>query len=48
VKDKGVLRLTRKYLEAGVMAKGVMMEVGEGTPQGGPRMPLLANILLAF
>lgn len=46
VKDKRVLRLIRKYLEAGVMVNGVVMEVGEGTPQGGPVSPLLANILL--
>jgi group II intron reverse transcriptase/maturase len=46
VKDKRVLRLIRKYLVAGVMMNGVVMEVEEGTPQGGPLSPLLANILL--
>jgi group II intron reverse transcriptase/maturase len=46
VKDKRVLRLIRKYLEAGVMVNGVVMDVEEGTPQGGPLSPLLANILL--
>jgi RNA-directed DNA polymerase len=46
VKDKRVLKLIRKYLEAGVMVNGVVMEVEEGTPQGGPLSPLLANILL--
>jgi len=46
VKDKRVLKLIRKYLEAGVMVNGVVMDVEEGTPQGGPLSPLLANILL--
>jgi len=46
VKDKRVLRLIRKYLAAGVMVNGVVMEIGEGTPQGSPLSPLLANILL--
>lgn len=46
VQDKRVLRLIRRYLEAGVMCDGVVMHVGEGTPQGGPLSPLLANIML--
>ena len=46
VKDKRVLTLIRKYLESGVMVNGVVMGTGEGTPQGGPMSPLLANILL--
>jgi RNA-directed DNA polymerase len=46
VKDKRVLKLIRAYLESGVMVKGVVMETEEGTPQGGPLSPLLANILL--
>jgi group II intron reverse transcriptase/maturase len=44
--DKRVLRLIRRYLEAGVMVNGVVMERYEGTPQGGPLSPLLANVLL--
>jgi group II intron reverse transcriptase/maturase len=44
--DKRILRLTRRYLEAGVMLNGVVVEREEGTPQGGPLSPLLANILL--
>lgn len=44
--DKRLLRLVRRYLEAGVMVNGVVMDRGEGTPQGGPLSPLLANILL--
>jgi RNA-directed DNA polymerase len=46
VKDKAVLRLIRRYLEAGVLLNGVVTASEEGTPQGGPLSPLLANILL--
>ena len=46
VSDKRVLRLIRRYLEAGIMDGGVVMERHEGTPQGGPLSPLLANVLL--
>lgn len=46
VKDKRVLRLVRRYVESGVMVNGVVMDTDEGTPQGGPLSPLLANILL--
>ena len=46
VKDKRVLRLIRKYLESGVLANGVKVKNEEGTPQGGPLSPLLANIML--
>ena len=46
VKDKRVLRLIRRYLESGVLVNGVVLETDEGTPQGGPLSPLLANILL--
>jgi RNA-directed DNA polymerase len=44
--DKRVLRLIRRYLEAGVMAGGLVGQRIEGTPQGGPLSPLLANVLL--
>jgi RNA-directed DNA polymerase len=44
--DKAVLRLIRQYLQAGIMANGVVMDRSEGTPQGGPLSPLLANVLL--
>lgn len=46
VKDKRVLKLIRAYLGAGVMVNGVVQATEEGTPQGGPLSPLLANILL--
>ena len=46
ITDRRVLALIRRYLEAGVMANGVVRERHEGTPQGGPLSPLLANVLL--
>ncbi|RQR42630.1 group II intron reverse transcriptase/maturase [Burkholderia sp. Bp9140] len=46
IDDKAVLRLTRHYLVAGIMDGGVVSERYEGTPQGGPLSPLLANVLL--
>jgi group II intron reverse transcriptase/maturase len=46
VKDERVLRLIRRYLEAGLMEGGVVSARTEGTPQGGPLSPLLSNILL--
>lgn len=46
VKDEGVLKLIRRYLEAGLMEGGVASARTEGTPQGGPLSPLLSNILL--
>lgn len=46
VKDGRVLKLIRRYLEAGLMEGGVASARSEGTPQGGPLSPLLSNILL--
>ena len=46
IADKAVLRLIRRYLQAGIMAAGVVLEREQGTPQGGPLSPLLANVLL--
>jgi RNA-directed DNA polymerase len=46
ITDKRLLKLIRRYLNAGIMADGVVIERNEGTPQGGPLSPLLANVLL--
>jgi group II intron reverse transcriptase/maturase len=46
IADGRVLGLIRRYLKAGIMADGVVVERHEGTPQGGPLSPLLANVLL--
>jgi len=46
IKDKRVLRLIRRYLQAGVMVDGCCIATEQGTPQGGPLSPLLANIML--
>lgn len=46
IDDRAVLTLIRRYLQAGVMLNGVVMERYQGTPQGGPLSPLLANVLL--
>lgn len=46
VADKRVLRLIRRYLQAGILAHGVHSQRVEGTPQGGPLSPMLANVLL--
>ena len=46
IDDAGILRLIRAYLQSGIMSGGVVLERYEGTPQGGPLSPLLANVLL--
>lgn len=46
IDDKKVLKLLRAYLNAGVMQNGVKVPQQEGTPQGSPLSPLLANIML--
>jgi RNA-directed DNA polymerase len=46
IDDPRVLGLIRRYLATGIMVNGVVMERHEGTPQGGPLSPLLANVLL--
>jgi RNA-directed DNA polymerase len=44
--DVRLLRIIRRFLEAGLMQDGVCIARQEGTPQGGPLSPLLANLLL--
>lgn len=46
INDAGVIRLIRAYLNSGIMREGVMQQRHQGTPQGGPLSPLLANVLL--
>lgn len=46
VKDDAVISLIHRYLNAGVMKDGKYEPSEEGTPQGGPLSPLLANIIL--
>ncbi|UJP01987.1 MAG: group II intron reverse transcriptase/maturase [Nitrosomonas sp.] len=46
IADKRMLRLIRRYLQAGILAHGIRSDRFEGTPQGGPLSPLLANVLL--
>ena len=46
IKDRRLLKLIRKYLESGVLINGIKVSNEEGTPQGGPLSPLLANIML--
>jgi group II intron reverse transcriptase/maturase len=46
IEDKRMLRMIQHYLKAGIMADGVVVKRHEGTPQGGPLSPLLANVLL--
>ncbi len=46
VEDRKLLKLIRRYLEAGVMVDGVKLATEEGTPQGSPLSPILSNIML--
>ena len=46
IDDAGVIRLIRAYPNSGIMSDGVVLERFQGTPQGGPLSPLLANVML--
>ena len=46
IHDKRVIELIKRYLKAGVMENGLLVKTEEGSPQGGPLSPLLANIYL--
>ena len=46
IHDKRVIELIKRYLKAGVMENGLLVRTTEGSPQGGPLSPLLANIYL--
>ena len=46
VSDVRVLKVIRRFLEAGMMCEGLVEQRTQGTPQGGPLSPLLSNILL--
>jgi group II intron reverse transcriptase/maturase len=46
VSDRRVLKLIRRYLDAGIMVDGIRMPSAEGTPQGSPLSPVLSNIML--
>jgi len=46
IDDTGIIRLIRVYLNSGIMSDGVVLERYQGTPQGGPLSPLLANVML--
>lgn len=46
IKDKKLLLLLRRYLQAGIMSDGLVRVRDKGTPQGGPLSPLLSNIVL--
>jgi RNA-directed DNA polymerase len=46
IDEAGIIRLIRAYLNSGIMSNGVVLERYQGTPQGGPLSPLLANVML--
>ncbi len=46
IADAGIIRLVRAYLTSGVLMNGIVVDRDQGTPQGGPLSPLLANVLL--
>ncbi|MGD8309682.1 MAG: group II intron reverse transcriptase/maturase [Chromatiales bacterium] len=46
IADKRVLKLIRRYLQAGILENGLVRVPTEGTPQGGPLSPFLSNVVL--
>ena len=46
IHDKALLQLISRYLRAGVVENGVLLESREGVPQGGPLSPFLSNVVL--
>ena len=46
VHDRRVIELIKRFLKSGVMENGLLVKTEEGSPQGGPLSPLLANIYL--
>ncbi len=46
IKDGKVISLIYKYLNAGVISRGVFGKTETGMPQGGPLSPLLSNVIL--
>lgn len=46
IHDKRVIDLIKRYLKSGVMENGILIRTDEGSPQGGPLSPMLANIYL--
>jgi group II intron reverse transcriptase/maturase len=48
IADPVILQLVGKWLNAGVMENGVVVRMGEGSPQGGSISPLLSNVYLHY
>jgi RNA-directed DNA polymerase len=48
IADPVIIKLIGKWLKAGVMQNGIVVRNEEGTPQGGPISPILANIYLHY
>lgn len=46
IEDKRLLKIIRRFLNAGMMTDGVCIERVEGVPQGGPLSPLMSNLML--